>query len=78
MSTNSKELHFSTTSAHLSDGEEAVDTDIDTADSRDLGPVITRVPGPEIDPWIINFNAATTLVAGAATIEEIDGTTTEE
>lgn len=77
MSTNLNEVYFSMNSAQLSDGE-AGGTDIDTMDTRDLGPVITRVSGPGISPHTINFNAATPSVTGAATIEEIAGTTTEE
>ena len=74
---NPDELYYSTTSAQLSDGE-AGGTDIETADPRNLGPVITRVSSPVIAPRTINFNAATPSVIGAATIEEVTGTTTKE
>ena len=78
MSTNPDKLYFSTTSTHLSDGQEAGDTNIDTVDPRDLGAVITRVSGPGIAPYTINFKAVTPSVTGTATIEEIAGTTTKE
>lgn len=53
-------------------------TDIENVDPRNLGPVIMR-PGPGITSRMIHFNAATSSIQGAATIEEvIAGTPTEE
>ena len=65
--TNPEGLYYSTNSAQLSKGE-AGGTDIETADPRDLAPVITRVS-----------NAASPSVTAVVTIDEtITGTITEE
>ena len=69
MSTNPQELYYSTNIAQLSKGDDIEGTDVENVDQRDFGIVITQVSGLGIAQRAIIFNAATSSVTDAVTIE---------